>query len=515
MTIGDSVIPTAVRENSLVSVSIRTNVRKVFQDSGALFSRNVFDIERSLIGGSPWSGARLLGRRSSESKKISLRSFLDLCHDVQINGTPEGLEAIAIPFAHIALLSTAADEADLTLVEEELRQTLAKEWPEYVDPLLGYRVRYFDTDDFGDDRLVAYCGRGVFLPDRLERPTGAIELTSLRSSSPLTIVPQLPNGQAAGLYRGQAGLAFSHTEMLTVATAKMLPEDPAMFFFCQGRRSDAGGGGIELRVIAHKATEKIAATGPTERADYWVRESQAPPGFDGEFHVDRNNEECFALRYSLDARLSRLRAGRPVDAAFRIVGIVSPAAVNWRLDRWWIDLDSSDQLVGSSMSRPEKSIIVGSSGIWAYDWRRHRRNAAEAAKYRLVPIKLAGRASVMLCPLPGRAFGYLTPPAVDMAVVFGPDEWGPEAYGLDWLDFSGAGEDVWGNVKRLGEIGGLADRGAFVPGHAPDRSFAARPHWTAMGEGDVFEQVTGAGRRPGERFIVGPLCLEVSEGNDP
>ncbi|TMI99524.1 MAG: hypothetical protein E6G97_21630 [Alphaproteobacteria bacterium] len=433
----------------------------------------------------------------------SLISLVDTLHDTFVYGTRDGIESVAVPFSHLVLLSGGFYGDRGRAAGRQIHDEMEKYFGRYVDDLIGIRTLCQEAENVGENEILAFFGRGVFVPRPGEQPIGHVTLESqgrVAAAHPLMLAPQIP----AAFYRGQGGVAFTFHPRTAPANSDVMSPDEYSFFYL-GPSED---GSVEVELTWHPGSEPADAAG----ANYMVlRESDAAAGADPSFVIRGLENEQALLRCGYDARASRLH-GAPArgTAALQIVGIVAPAENEARsIHRWWVDLDRRDRLRGGAWSRRASSILCEGDTVSRYDW-LNTRFVQGAPAYRLAETNVLGRNVKVLRAPEGMPFGYLVPPKMSQRAVFHELWWTHDGYALDWLDFSGGIETWSGATRGLAQDASEHGPATLMPGLQDVRSgFGGADLLTRAPGANAFSSAWRGGWMPGTEFIVGPLMLRI------
>jgi hypothetical protein len=430
---------------------------------------------------------------NGEDGKRSLLSIMAEYHDVGLQPTASGLEAIGIPFPHAIMLMGKERFEYRSAMEAQAVAAFNKRWENYVDPLVGLRARVLVSSRLGEDELVAFFGTGIFTPRPGERPIGRIEVRQPDSSE--GVQPCFPDRTPAGLYRGQSALAFSTSIDLTPATIDTLSGVSGTFCL----RPNPGSAELGPYVLEWEP-------GPDKSAFKPARESlEPPPGFDALFRVSFP-ETSFDVCVIDDTRPSRLLQAPPPGQSFAIIGMLEPTIDGRPPDRWWIDLDDNGRLIASATRRARKSLVCRKDIMTVWDWSAPAAVATHGAKIDTLETP-EGPRRVLKAP-PARPFGWLAAPARSSAIAYTPRQ--TMEFELDWLDFAGAVEETLGRGERLGAWLHLHRNGGPFPGMARGQGDEAL---LVMASGATGFQPGWRGAWPaGSRIICDALLLELVEG---
>jgi hypothetical protein len=426
--------------------------------------------------------------------KQSLIAVMETHHDVGLQPTATGFEAIGIPFPHVIMLMGRERFEYRTALQTQATATFNKRWQDYVDPLVGLRARALVSQRVADDELVAFFGTGIFAPRAGERPVGRVDIRLHGGAH--VIQPSLPDGTPAGLYRGQSALTFSTSLELTPATIDAVSGISGRFCL----RPNMGSAEHGIYVL-----DWDPAPGDSTMKPARDRIEPLPAGFDAAFRVSFPDTE-FDLCVIDDARPSRLLHAPPAGGGLAIVGVIEPLIDGQAPDRWWIDLDDNGRLIASAMRPAKRSLVCHDGRLAVWDWTMPGAPARHTA--RLESLKTPEGNRNVLIAQPGRPFGWLALPARSVPVTYAPGQM--EGFELDWLDFSGAVEDVMGRGERLGAWMHRGGRGCMLPGieRAPgDEALLVMP----ADENEYHPGWRGAWHS-GMRIMCDALLLEVVEG---
>lgn len=447
---------------------------------------------------------RLLPRRARGiSTRAPLTAVMNIIHDVQVFGTEAGVEAIGVPFPHIVFLLGSSSAEFRHATEERIAELLRQDWNDLIDPLVELRVRMLVGEDTGTGDIVGFFGRGVFAPRHNEKPVGRVDISVNGSASPEH--PMLPGRIPAGLYRGQAALAFAAREQIAPAVSLLLPD--CKFLLRGATALDPGISPLALEC------EVVDAASSTFRP--LITAVEPPPrGYDAAFDVDCGDGNDLRIAVVQDDRPSRMLSSPPNENPyFEIVGIVAPQdRRDFVARRWWIDLDRDHNLVASAMRPRAMSIICEGNYVEGYDWNSSGRKAS--VQMRIVEAQAAGGSIPMLRAGSG-ALGYLRPPDVTAPVSF-DEGWatsrssaGMASFDLDWLDFAGAVESPSLYAERLAiHAGKVANGTVFIPG-IEGRAASNATILCRRPNESVFAPNWNGDWEDGTEVIVGPLVLVV------
>src|SRR5687767_5894619 len=99
-----------------------------------------------------------------DSRRRSLIRIMSSAHDVGLQQTPFGVEAIGIPFPHVLMLTSKDYRGYRLAIENHLTAQLNRYWENYVDPIVGIRTRMLLSQRTRENELVVYFGDGIFVP---------------------------------------------------------------------------------------------------------------------------------------------------------------------------------------------------------------------------------------------------------------------------------------------------------------------------------------------------------------
>lgn len=440
------------------------------------------------------------------SPRQALVTAMATHYDIGLQPVKGGHEPIGIPFPHLLFLVGVDDPEYWMSVESEAVSSLNRRWANYVDPLVGFRVRAFVSKRVEQDAVVATFGTGIFAPMPGETAVGQVEIRSAGGHSEIV---QLPGGSAAGIYRGQTALAFSGKETICPATADLLADFPGVFCIRAAtsvgtRRS--GGSGSHGTSGYDLAWEPIGAVS----SGFSPIRSPAlgPEGVDAAFTIEHPDvAESFEVHLTEDIRRSRLHRRPPVaDIAFAVIGMICPEAPNGRSKSWWIDCDEDGALVATSLRKPRFSIVVRNGSLSFWDWRSPGASFRYPAFLKDVQTP-KGECGAVFAPF-STPFGWLTIPDDGVRAEF--THTNGHGFEVDWLDFAGAVELGGGRAERLAEWWQANIEAPSLPGRMPARD-AADLLWQAP-DAPGFGRGWDGRLDVGARFICGPFVLEVVEG---
>ncbi|MGJ5088998.1 hypothetical protein ACQR06_26030 [Bradyrhizobium sp. HKCCYLRH1065] len=439
--------------------------------------------------------ALLFGWRTlrPDSGKRSMLRLMAEHHDVGLQPTGAGLEAIGVPFPHAVLLLGKERFEYRVALEAAATAAFKKRWSNFVDPLVELRARAFVSNRLGEDEIALFFGTGIFAPRASERPVGRVEIHL--AEAPAGAQPCFPDQTPAGLYRGQSSLSFSSSTDLTPATVDGLPVGSGIFCL----RSNPGGADKAPYVLDWQPGPDVTAFRPAREAI-----DPSDPA-DALFRVTFP-DMTFDVLVIDDTRPSRLLHARPLDRGFSIVGVLEPEMGGRVPDRWWIDIDDGGRLIASGMRRAQRSLVCRRGTLTVWDWSAASAAAAHAVRLQTVETP-DGERRVLMAP-PGRPFGWLNAPDRCQPIAYTPGQ--PNMFELDWLDFAGAVEEVVGRADRLGAWLHAQRSVGLMPGdergQGDEALLVAAPSEAAFNRGSHAPWATGT------RIICDQLLLEVVEG---
>ena len=351
-------------------------------------------------------------------KKFGILALADRVNDVFRAGVGSAATSVEIPYAHLALVAGFPLTRDPDDFANDLRLELEQRWKPYLDPIPGMRVELYRDQDRTDGRLSLFLGRGIFLPDRNERPIGSVEI-SLADGSGDWIEPRLPDGRLAGLYRGQGVLAIADRPARAPAFCGLL-NDPRHIYVLQfipsnTWRAERTSGAVHLTCLP------VDRIGPDDaRPD--VRAVDPPQGYDAAFNILRDGNDYLTVRVIRDRRISALRRTPPPGGAPRleVIGMLAPdrQLFGREVDRWWIDLDTEGLLVSGASATVARSLIFSKRSVETYDWRTNRFRTGSDPAVRFESCQFGGRERTIVRLVGDRALGFLMPPPTRQAVGF-------------------------------------------------------------------------------------------------
>jgi hypothetical protein len=406
--------------------------------------------------------------RPTRTEKLSLFQFLDQRHNTVTYGTPSGgRETVAVPFTHVAVLTSASGRPGAGLPAElcrEIEEQIEARFGQSIDPLASVRVGSAASGTLDAGQMIAYIGEGVFVPLDGEKPTGCIRIgPSLDSLEEPVIFGDRP----AGIYRGQPALAFGSSHLVTPATARLgLPDD--VWFYLEAAHANAPTQSVAKMIdVNPRGVQAIKLVEATDTADvrFCFEFAHADPasGYSNTLYVD----------VTVDERPSRLLHERPGDRpAFEIAGFrITAQDLSDGVDAFWFDFDARGHPISSAITPREVTIVYDGRRTRRYSWRRYDYEPQAVAEYQVA----SERGGFTLRRNDGQALGFLAAPVSPVPAVFQADWWATRGYHLDWLDFTGCVENALGN-EGLAEI--HAGRGGIlVPSFAtaPDGEFEIGP----------------------------------------
>ncbi|MEO1292746.1 MAG: hypothetical protein AAFV62_07945 [Pseudomonadota bacterium] len=308
--------------------------------------------------GSPMSGA--------PGRFPGLRAVLETHYRTRfehLEGDVADAACRAVPFEHVAIYTPDAG-FNLDATEANLRTYFREQLGRHAER--AARVRYLRDPSMpeGTDLRVQF-GFGVFLPEPSDLQIGRLLIAGVgRDDGPLDhwAEPRIggDNGQAAGFYRGQAGLAFSSALRYAPAvTPRGVLPDRHLFFFGRYGAEDpprfesfetaAGldGRGALKPSGAYAADRQPDAETPT----FAVRSSSGRPAF---FCRWTGDESHSALR-----RRAPEVGGRPVPH-LQFEGLVMPEAGSFRAVRqWWVDFTTDGRLAVGALDESAYAVASG------------------------------------------------------------------------------------------------------------------------------------------------------------
>jgi hypothetical protein len=435
-----------------------------------------------------------------DSRPKSLISVMSAAHDVGLQQTRLGVEAVGVPFPHVLLLSSKDYRGYRLALENQLTAQLNQHWENYVDPLVGIRTRMLVSNRVPEDELVAFFGDGVFAPRAGERPVGriALKFEGYRDVFEPKIAGDLPGG----LYRGQSSLAFSGSAQLTPATSDALTGVPGTFCL-RARPQDS-------TEIAHVLDWDPPADGDQLFEPVNDPIEPLPSGVDGAFRIEFANAIRFEVYVIENVHAARLHHAPCRDEfCFAIVGVIAPTRrKSFNVNRWWIDLDRKGHLVASAMRLPKYSIVCEGGSIATWNWSAPHAPADHPTLLQEFDTP-DGKVSALIAPQ-GAPFGWLNPPARTVRATFAPAD--DAVCALDWLDYSGAVQNQQFQTERLASHLHRAAAVAFMPGLAGgegSESILVRE------PGQLMFSYSWRGRfRPRTQFMAGPFIIEVTGDRD-
>lgn len=431
--------------------------------------------------------------------------------------TATGFENVDLPYPNVILLlpqrskeasQEALDYADAAT--SAVTSAMERTWSRYVDPILGSRARAYPAKLDVAASCLAFMGEGVFAPRPNERPVGWVRV---RLESGAVRSPSLPDGEPAGLYRGQTQLLFSGDWRVSPAACNDLADYPGAFLVRSTRAAD---GGPRCGVSFHRL-EDVNIAWPLVKplAPSWGDEGVGDAVYKVSF-VHEDAQSVFQIEVCADERPSRLLARKPAGLAFAIVGVVEPQDEAGRpARRWWFDLDRDRDglLCSSAMAPARRSVVCSGNSIEGWDWSRPGARAARGREFGWQngkrgdePIRIVARQ---------RPLGWLRAPRTDEPIGYAPATSG-DGFALDWLDFAGAIEFTGASAKRWAEI--RADLAAedvppsgedLMPGLSPG---PGEPEfWVAAKGASTFTRGPRPPLQPGQKFLVAGLVLQCVE----
>lgn len=405
--------------------------------------------------------------RPSRSETFSLIQLLDQRHNVVTYGVPSGgRETVAVPFTHVALLTSASGTSGAGLsadVCREIEELIETRFDQSIDPAASVRVRSATTGSLSAGGIVAYIGEGVFVPLENERPTGRVRVGP---SLDALEEPVIFGDRVAGIYRGQSALAFGSSGLIAPATARLgLPED--IWFYLEAKAGTAPPNAPTAIIdVNQRGTHAVKLAEQAGEADlrlcFEFAHPDPAPGYTNTLYVE----------VTLDERPSRLLRQPPnARLSFSVVGLrVADEDLADGVDAFWFDLDGDGYPVGSAMTQRETTIVRDGRRTRSYSWRRYEYEA-QVAGFRVT----AERNGFVFRRANDQPLCYLEAPSVPLPAIFQADWWTSQGYHLDWLDFAGCIENAFGN-RGLAEI--HAGRGKVIMpsfATAPDREFEVGP----------------------------------------
>jgi hypothetical protein len=406
--------------------------------------------------------------RPVKLETLSLLQFLDQRHNAVTYGTPSGgRETVAVPFTHLALLTSANGRLAGGIPAEqcrELEEQIETRFDRSIDPSVNVRVGSAATGALSTGEMIAYIGEGVFVPLENEQPTGRIRVGP---SLDALEEPVFLGDRRAGIYRGQSALAFGSSHLVAPATARLeLP--PGVWFYLE-----AVAGGTASAQSAAKTIDINARGGhavkliePSDTAD--VR-------FCFEFAHDPGGgyADTLYVEVTADERPSRLLREQPRGRpSFEIVAFrISEQDLADGVEAFWFDFDADGFPISSAMIPREATVVYDGRRTRRYSWRRYEYELQPVASHRIA----SERGAFAFRRNDDLPFGFLEPPSSPLPAVFQSEWWTTRGYHLDWLDFAGCVENALGN-RGLAEI--HAARGnVIMPSFstAPDGEFEVGP----------------------------------------
>ncbi|MGF3024729.1 hypothetical protein ACQVP2_18135 [Methylobacterium aquaticum] len=420
-----------------------------------------------------WHRLARRGGGEPETEALSLLQLLDQRHDIVTYGTPSaGRETVAVPFTHVVLLTATTGRFSGGLSADhrhEIEAAILDRFDQNIDPMTSVRIGSASSPTVEPGTVLAYFGRGIFVPKDGERPVGRVRVGS---SLERLVEPSLLGSRPAGLYRGQSALAFASSLAVAPATVRLGVDDTAWFYL-----EGATGAGDTLALTPHEVPAMEPSREATSADALWRIELAHAQ--DDARYADR-----LFIEVTLDERPSRflrsLPLGRP---AFEIAGLrIGDDDIRGGTEAFWIDLDVDGYPLASAMTVRDASIVHDGRRTRRYSWRSYDYDSEQGAGFAIA----RDRDGWVFRPTSGRPLGYLAAPPEPTMASFQANWWTSPSYHLDWLDFCGC-------VENGTRIQGLADAHAHRPAVVMP-SFATAP---------------------ADEFPIGPLILRRSERDRP
>jgi hypothetical protein len=431
----------------------------------------------------------MAGRRSPrpvQLERLSLLQLLDERHNAVTYGTPSaGRETVAVPFAHVVLLTSESGQLREGLPPDlchEIKERIETRFEQSIDPWTKVRVGSAATRTLNAGEMIAYIGEAIFVPLDGEQPTGRVRVgRTLEELNEPRNEPRIFDDRPAGIYRGQSALAFGSSHLVTPAIANLgLPDE--VWFHVEAvagavASMQPAAGTIDVSLRGAHAVKRIEAS---DTADVRFR-------FDfvhGDPSRDYNN--TLFVEIVVDERPSRLLREAPRDRpAFEIAGFrVTDQDLADGVETFWFDFGLDGYPIGSAMTPRETTIVYDGRRIRRYSWRDYDYEGQAVTDYRVK----AEQGGFTFRRADGQPLGFLAAPASPVPAVFRANWWTVRGgYHLDWLDFAGCVENAIGNNKGLAEI------------HAARGNVVMPPFAEA----------------PKEEFPIGPLILRRTERARP
>lgn len=459
--------------------------------------------------------SRLFGRGGRSGGLVSLKDLRERFHGATLADDGDGTVAIGMPFGHVMILTGDQAFAANGMVEQALTERMKRQFPAYVDPRAGVRVRVMPATDYGVGSAAVFLGYGVHVPDDTEQPIGRVEVRFAEGDEQVgrPVEPRLPDGRPAAFYRGQTGLAMGADE--TVAPA-VLRDLPAKILFYLGRSPidelRKGGRGLMLRA-------RFVGEAGADRALPIIEE--VAPGvdglWDGAFRVREGRRLLFELRYSLDARGFRPVPQRPPEGrpALKITGLTVPPTVGGRsVARFWIDEDPDGRLIHSALQRRALSMVVERGKMRFFDWseRAFRKlNRADLARLNPAVGFSSHSRPIVDATLRDRGFGWLPLPLETQFAVTLDGRGARRSQALDWLEFAGTIELRDGSRVALSALVPDVTIEASQGRGVLQLQAPTGLHALSLESGQYTEQSTVA-LRDGDTVVIGPLVMTYSSG---
>lgn len=409
------------------------------------------------------------------TEALSLLQLIDERHNVVTYGTPSaGRETVAVPFNHLALLTSASGRLGGGLPPElcrEIEDQIETRFDQSLDPSVSVRVGSSATGMLNAGEIIAYFGEGVFVPLDGEQPVGRVRVGP---SLDALEEPRIFGDRIAGIYRGQTALAFGSSHLVTPATARLGLPDETWFYLEAVAVATASASVANTIDLNPRGAQAVKLIETSESADvrFCFEFAHANPA--------GNYTNTLYAEVTLDERPSRLlRQQPPQRPAFEVVGYrVTDHDLADGVDAFWFDFDADGYPIASAMTPRETTIVYDGRRIRRYSWRRYDYESHAVAGFRIVPER-EGFTFRRADDLP---LFFLEAPSSQLPVVFQADWWATRGYCLDWLDFAGCVENAHGNQ-------GLAAIQA-------DRANVMMPSFATAAQGE---------------FEIGPLILRRSE----
>jgi hypothetical protein len=393
-------------------------------------------------------------------------------------GVEGGSETVEVAFQHVYFVSGPDGVCDKGIdpgLESRVAASLMSSLKGYYDPAWGIRAGCLVRETLATNDVEMILGSGVFVPRPGERPVGWLRYYPDARDRAHFIEPALPDGRPAGIYKGQAGLAFGAGAGRFPADLDLGLADETSLFFSLSKAVEGDqdrGFKVELGVAGERSVRPVP-----QPAD------DVPPDVDSAWRIIFSGVSQPPGHFELcaDGRRSRLHHTRTPRCNTAIEKIrIDLGAFSGGVDRFWIDFDHRNRLAASALQHVQTSLVWDNLDRrdYAYGWTGSSSPFRAAGRIGMIVKSVDG--AVEIARADEQALGYLELPEHPQQAIFADEFQTLDGFHLDWLD-------------ECGRIS-ISDR--------------VVPLGQAYAEIGGETRVAAAGRKsPGGRQVVGPLVL--------